>query len=138
MLPDSIPVVLSKSPSCSQTHTKTMLLLLLPLYYYYYNHFMALTALWILSEIMSSNPSLPLNPLLETLSCSLAPHIHLTILISALRSANHFPFLWARSHCHATYYFAHNCCTISLSLSMISCLQCFDAVGWAAGRASSL
>jgi len=26
----------------------------------------------------------------------------------------HSPFLQARSHFHATYYFAHNCCTISL------------------------
>jgi len=31
----------------------------------------------------------------------------------------HFPFLRARSHFHAAYYFTHNCCTISLSLSMI-------------------
>jgi len=31
----------------------------------------------------------------------------------------HFPFLWARSHFHATYYFTHNRCTISLSLSVI-------------------
>jgi len=30
------------------------------------------------SEIMSSNPSLSLNPLLGTVSCSLRPHIHLT------------------------------------------------------------
>jgi len=29
----------------------------------------------------------------------------------------HLSFLRARSHFHATYYFAHNCCTISLSLS---------------------
>jgi len=35
------------------------------------------------TEIMSSNPSLSLNPLLGTLSCSFTPHIHLTILISA-------------------------------------------------------
>jgi len=35
------------------------------------------------TEIMSPNPSLSLNPLLGTLSCSLTPHIHLTILISA-------------------------------------------------------
>jgi len=35
----------------------------------------------------SSNPSLSLNPLLGTLSCSLMPHIHLTILISARWSA---------------------------------------------------
>jgi len=55
-----------------------------------------------------------LNPLLGTRSCSLMPHIHLTILISA-----YFPFLWARSHFHATYYFAHSCCTVSLSLSMM-------------------
>ena len=33
---------------------------------------------------MSSNPSLSLNSLLGTLSCSFMPHIHLTILISAL------------------------------------------------------
>jgi len=25
---------------------------------------------------------------------------------------SHFPFSWARSHFHATYYFAHNCCTV--------------------------
>jgi len=31
----------------------------------------------------------------------------------------HLPFLWVRSHFHATYYFAHNRCTNSLSLSMI-------------------
>jgi len=36
------------------------------------------------TKIMSSNPSLYLNSLLGTLSCSLMPHIHLTILISAL------------------------------------------------------
>jgi len=35
------------------------------------------------TEIMSSNPSLSLNPLLGILSCSFTPHIHLTILISA-------------------------------------------------------
>jgi len=35
------------------------------------------------TEIMSSNPSLSLNPLLGILSCSFMPHIHLTILISA-------------------------------------------------------
>ena len=35
------------------------------------------------SEITSSNPSLSLNSLLGTLSFTLMPHIHLTILISA-------------------------------------------------------
>jgi len=35
------------------------------------------------TEIMSTNPSLSLNPLLGILSCSFTPHIHLTILISA-------------------------------------------------------
>jgi len=71
------------------------------------------------SEIMSSNPSLSLNSLLGTPSYSSMPHIQLTILISSRWSATSFPFLRARSHFHATYYFAHKCCTISLSLSMI-------------------
>jgi len=44
-------------------------------------------------EIMSSNPSLFLNPLLGTLSCSLTIHVHLTILISAHWSATSFSFL---------------------------------------------
>jgi len=39
---------------------------------------------------MSSNPSLSLDPWLGTLSCSLMPHIHLTTLISACRSATSF------------------------------------------------
>jgi len=71
---------------------------------------------------MSSNniyPSLSLNPLLGALSCSLMPHIHLTILISACWSATSFSFLQARSHFHATYYFTHTCCTVSLPLSVI-------------------
>ena len=42
---------------------------------------------------MSSNPSLAPNPLLGTPSCSLMPHIHLTILISAIWSATSFSFL---------------------------------------------
>ena len=50
--------------------------------------------------------SLSLNPLLGTLSCSLMPYIHLTILISVQWSATS-PFLPARSHFCATYYFAH-------------------------------
>ena len=45
------------------------------------------------TEIMSSNWSLPLNSLLGTLSCNFTPHIHLTILISALWSATSFSFL---------------------------------------------
>ena len=60
-----------------------------------------------------------INPSLEILSCSIMPHIHLTILASARWSATSYSFLWARSHFHATYCFAHNCCTISLSLSMV-------------------
>jgi len=39
------------------------------------------------TKIMSSNPSLFVKPLLGTLSCSLTPHIHLTILISVCWSA---------------------------------------------------
>jgi len=45
------------------------------------------------TELMSSNPSLSLNPLLWNLSCSLIPHIYLTILISACWSATSFSFL---------------------------------------------
>jgi len=45
------------------------------------------------TEIMSFNPSLSLNHLLGALSCSLMPHIHLTILISALWSATSFSIL---------------------------------------------
>jgi len=49
------------------------------------------------TRIMSSNPSrlilVSVNSLLGTLSCSLMPHIHLTILISALWSATSFSFL---------------------------------------------
>jgi len=45
------------------------------------------------TEIMSSNPSPSLSPLLGTLSCSLMPHIHLTILIFARWSATTFSFL---------------------------------------------
>ena len=71
------------------------------------------------TEIMSSDPSLSLNPLLGTQSYSLTPHINLTILISAHWSAPSFSFLTTRSPFHATDYFAHNCCTVSLSLSMI-------------------
>ena len=45
------------------------------------------------TEIMSSNPSLSLNSLLGTLSCSLMLHIHLTILISAHWSATSFSLI---------------------------------------------
>jgi len=45
------------------------------------------------TKIMSSNPSLSLNPLLGILSCRFTPHIHLTILISARWSATSFSFL---------------------------------------------
>jgi len=67
------------------------------------------------TEIMSSNHSPSLNPLLRTLSCSLLPPF--SSLPAEMPS--HFPFLQAWSHFYATQYFEHNCCTISLSLSMI-------------------
>jgi len=66
------------------------------------------------TEIMPSNHSLSINPLLGILSCSFTPFSSLPAEVPP-----QFPFLWARSHFHATYYFAHNCCTISLWLSMI-------------------
>ena len=45
------------------------------------------------TEIISSNPSLSINSLLGTLSFCLISYIHLTILISARRSATSFSFL---------------------------------------------
>jgi len=66
------------------------------------------------TKIMSCNPSLSLNPLLRILSCSFTPFLSLPAEVPP-----HFPFLPARSHFHATYYFTHNHCTIPLSLSMI-------------------
>jgi len=45
------------------------------------------------TKIMSSNPSFSVIPLLGSLSCILTPHVHLTILISARRSATTFSFL---------------------------------------------
>jgi len=48
-------------------------------------------------------------------------HTSIWPLISAPEMPPHFPFIWARSHFHPTYryYFACNCCTISLLLSMM-------------------
>jgi len=70
------------------------------------------------TEIMSFNPSLSLSPLLGILFCSFTPYIHLFSSLPA-EVPPQFPLLWARSHFYSTYYFAHNYCTISLSLSMI-------------------
>jgi len=61
------------------------------------------------TKIMSVLVSL--STLYLELSCTLMPHIHLTILILPTEVPRHFPFLWARSHFYATYYFTHNCCT---------------------------
>ena len=36
------------------------------------------------------------------------------------------------NYCHTEYAFAY------FHIYLVLCLQCFDAVGWAAGRASSL
>ena len=47
------------------------------------------------TNVMSSIPNLYLSSLLGNLSFSLTPHIHLTILISACRSATTFSFLTA-------------------------------------------
>jgi len=46
---------------------------------------------------------------------TLTSYIHLTILISARWSATSFSFLTGQVSLHAKYYFAHNCCTVSLS-----------------------
>jgi len=44
------------------------------------------------TKLMSSNPSVSVKPLLGTLSFTLTPHIHLTILISAHCVPPHFLF----------------------------------------------
>jgi len=64
-------------------------------------------------NIISSIPSLSLNSLLGTLSFTLTLQIHLTILISARLSATSFSFLTGLFR--VAYYFAHSCCTASLS-----------------------
>ena len=66
------------------------------------------------TNVMPSIPNLSLSSLLGNLSFTLMPHIHLTILISA-RCNTHFLSLQARSRFHATYCFAHNCCTTFFS-----------------------
>jgi len=71
------------------------------------------------TEIMSSNPSLSLNPLLGILSCSFMPHIHLTILISACGSATSFssygPGLTSMQHTTS-----HTTTVRTISLSVIT------------------
>ena len=63
------------------------------------------------TNAMSSTPSLSLSSLLGSLSFSLRPHIHLTILISAHWSATTFSFFTGQAHFHATCCFSHNYCT---------------------------
>jgi len=58
------------------------------------------------TEIISSNPSLSLNPLLGIMSCSFTPHIHLTILISACHLS--------RIHHSLGPYFITKCRTLGL------------------------
>jgi len=72
------------------------------------------------------NPSLALNPLLGTLVCYFnfthpSDHSHLCPLKCHLI----FRFLQARSHFHATYYFAHNCRTVSSHYYYYTCLMAF-------------
>ena len=66
-------------------------------------------------QCMSSTPSLSLSSLLGSLSFSLTPHIHLTILISARWRATTFFSLQARSHFHATCCFVQSYSTTFLS-----------------------
>jgi len=54
------------------------------------------------NKVISSNPSLSFSTLLGTVSFTLMPHIHLTILPAEVLP--HFLFLHSRSHFHATYY----------------------------------
>jgi len=69
------------------------------------------------TEIMSSNPHSTLYLELYLVASCHTSTLPFSSLPNDLQL--HFPFLQAMSHFHATYYFAHNCCTISLSLTMI-------------------
>jgi len=69
------------------------------------------------TKIISSNPNLSLNSLY--LELYLLPYCHTSIWPFSSLSAevpSHFLFLQGRSQFYAAYYFACNCCTISLSL----------------------
>jgi len=71
------------------------------------------------TEIMSSNPSLSLNPLLGTLFCSLTPHIHLTILISVRWCASSFSFFMGQVSLPCNILLCTQLLYNLLSLSMI-------------------
>jgi len=70
------------------------------------------------TKIILSNPSLSQNSLFGTLSSSLTTNPSGHSQLCSLKCHIIF-FLQARSNFHATYCFAHNCCTIFLSLTMI-------------------
>jgi len=77
-------------------------------------HVHTITTCFAVVPRLSSNPRFSLNSLLATLYFTLTSRIHMTILISARWSATSFSFLTGLilGLFHATYYFAHNCCTI--------------------------
>ena len=79
--------------------------------------------------IMSSNPSPSLNPFFGTLSCSLMPYIHLTILISAYRSrpTTLFSFLTGQVSILCNTLLRTQLLTISPSLSMMCMCVCVCA-----------
>ena len=81
--------------------------------------------------------ALPLDPA-DGLPFPCAPYLQILATLLSLVSS----FLTRGVYCFVfnefafTVYFAKNVASIIFPFS--SCLQCFDAVGWAAGRASGL
>ena len=77
------------------------------------------------SMIMSSNPSLSLNPLLGTLSCSLTPQIHLTIVDapSIISLKNRLDKYWRKFDmklCFSAHQSTNTCTCIGLNLECIN------------------
>jgi len=131
ILPDSMCLTvflhsLPPSPlwsiSCSGTLHFILHTLLHPIIVFFSQHILLCCSI----EIMSSNPSLCLSCLLGTLSFTLTSVWPFSSLPAEVPP--HFLFLQARCHFHATYYFAHNCCTVSLSSSDINCLNIFQPI----------
>jgi len=129
--PYSIHVLYSLFPQCLSKFSLVYLLARYPQLYTPYisspNHCLlfaahAHTIATCSTEVLRLCPLIPVSLSNLYLELYLVTSHHTSILPFASLTSEvppHVPFLQAKSHFHATYCFAHNCCTISLSLSMI-------------------
>jgi len=110
------------STSCSGTlHFILHTFLLHPVIVFFLQHVDTIaTCFAVVPRLLSSNPSLSTHYLglylLRSCHTSICPFSSLLAEVPP-----HFLFLQARSHFHATYFFIHDSCTISLSLTMLTC-----------------